>query len=345
MGLKELTEFYMPEKILHREDQLNAIREVFDRFREYGTAKNILVQGFSGAGKTACINKVLSEQNNNFVYVSGSQQITANQVLKAITDLGFTTRERLISEAIRKFRQKPTVIIIDEINKLKRQEELRWLFNDLNTLYRETGCPIILITNMRDVLKIADHDAVRTLFFRIVEFKPYNAHEIQDIVKDRIELINHKYEKKINVPEDFLPYVSAVAVNESEGSARLALLLTQEAILSDNFSRENLQKIIKELKEGEWEQFLLDLPKIERKFLSLLIGLAEKNRNIAVSEITKIVKDYPPQRISQIINSLESYGIIKRVKSPSDKRMINLQFVSEQTYEKLHKITEEVLPL
>lgn len=345
MALKELTEFYIPERILHREQQLNEIREVFKRFKEYGTAKNILIQGFSGTGKTASINKILSEQTNSFIYVSGAQQITAHQVLRAITDMTFTTRERLLSEAIRKFRQDPHVIIIDEINKLKRQEEIRWLFNDINTLYRETGCPIILITNMREILKIPDHDAIRTLFFRVVEFKPYDALQIREILEDRINLIKAKYGKEINLPEDFLPFVSAAAIKESEGSARLALLLTQECILTNNFSQEYIKQILTEMKQSEWEQFIVDLPEVERKFLSLLLVLAERNKLIPISEIIKKVKDYPPQRISQMIASLEGYGVIERATAATDKRMKTVQFVSEDIFEKLNGLTKDIMPL
>ena len=346
MNLKELTEFYIPERILHRDEQLTTIREVFEIFKQSGTAKNILIQGFSGSGKTASINKVLQEQPNSFIYVSGAQQITAHQVLRAITDLSFTTRERLLSEAIRKFRNDPRVIIIDEINKLKRVEEIRWLFNDLNTLYRETGCPIILITNMRGILNIPDHDAIRTLFFRTIEFKPYNPLQLKDIIQDRINLVKAKNDLMVEIPESFLPYVCARAVNESEGSARMALMITQDCILSKNFSQEHIDKIITDTKQSEWDKFVYDLPEVEKKFLSFLANVVENGMKvIPISEIVRGVKSYPPQRISQMINSLQDYGVIERVQSKEDKRMKSVQFVSDDIFEKLNGFMTGISPL
>lgn len=345
--LNELTEFYIPDKILHRDKELDKIREVFKRFKELGTAKNLLIQGFSGSGKTACINKILSEQDNHFIYVSGSKQITSTQILKAITDLTFNTRERLLSEAIRMFRKSPRIIIIDEINKLKRVEEIRWLFNDLNTLYRETGCPIILITNMREILKIPDHDALNTLFFRIVELKPYNALEIEEIIRDRIELIRVKYGKEIKLDKDFnvLSYIAAISVKEAEGSARMALSLIKECIITGEFTQKTIDNTIKEMKESEWREVINCLPRVERRFLALLIELAQNKKLIPIGDIIRRLKDYPPSRISQMINSLERYFIIERAKSSTDKRMINIKFVSQALFDKLEPLTKEVIPL
>ncbi len=345
--LNELTEFYIPDKILHRDEQLDKIREVFKRFKELGTAKNLLIQGFSGSGKTACINKVLSEQDNHYIYVSGSKQITSTQILKAITDLTFNTRERLLSEAIMMFRKNPHIIIIDEINKLKRVEEIRWLFNDLNTLYRETGCPIIIITNMREILKIPDHDALNTLFFRIVELKPYNALEMKDIIEDRIELIRVKYGKEIKFSKEFdiLSYISAVSVNEAEGSARMALSLIKECIIIGEFTKETVDKIVEEMKESEWREVIDCLPKVERRFLALLIELAQNKSLIPIGDIIRRLKEYPPSRVSQMINSLERYFIIERAKSNTDKRMINVRFVSKELLQKLEPLIKEVIPL
>lgn len=351
MILKELTEFYMPEKILHREDQIKEIKNVFKQFKEFGTGSNLLLCGFSGSGKTTVINNVLSEQENNFIFVSGSQQITAHQILRAITDMTFTTRERLLSEAIRKFRNHPTVIIIDEINKLKRVEEIRWLFNDLNTLFRETGCPIIVITNMREILKIIPKDAKLTLFFKNIEFKSYNPDELRDIIEERINLIKQKCGKEINFPEEFLPYICLTSSREGEGSARLSLFLVKECILSDDFSRENIERLIGKLKQGEWEQFISDLPDIEKRFLSLLIYLVEEKRRFEKKEILELkdilrkIKTYPPQRISQLINSLEGYGIIEKARIKEDKRTKCIKFISEDIYEKLNKLTGEIVPL
>ena len=117
--IKELTEFFIPLKILHRENQIKKIKSIFKNFQEQGIAENLLVQGVTGSGKTAVITKVVYDEDGGHIFISGASTKTAFRTLKAIVDLKYNTADRLLSEGIRKLNQSPKIIIIDEINKIK----------------------------------------------------------------------------------------------------------------------------------------------------------------------------------------------------------------------------------
>ncbi len=339
----ELTEAYLPDKLLFRDDQISEIEEVFKRFKLHEQPKNLLIHGFSGSGKTTCINDVLSRQNGNYVYISGTQCITAHQILRGITDLNYNTREKILSKAINNMKRKPQVIVIDELNKMKRVEEIKWLFNDLNTLYRETNksCPIIVITNRTsyETGRSIPDDAKKTLFLNRVEFKPYNAVELGGILQQRID------KTAIIIPEGFIPLLSTKVFKDYDGSVRSGLFILNECIEANDFSVEMIDKLLEKIKGEEFEEIFQAFPEHEKKFLASLIVLSdEKNEPIPISWIIQNFKELLPQRISQIINSLESYGILIRISPSKDKRKKFVKFIRDDIFQRVNELTSEMIP-
>ena len=344
--IRELTESYTPEKVLHRDNQIKDIKEVFETFKKFKMASNLLLQGFSGSGKTTAVNSVLKNQNGSFVYASGAQNKTSYKLLKSIFDLNFHTVERTLTEGIKKFKEDPKIIVIDEVNKLKDGVELRDLFDNLNTIYRETSCPVILITNQRGVIGLMPDDARLTLLFEKIEFKPYNAIELKDIISDRVELIKKVH--PVNIPEGKLEYIAAVACRDMDGSARSALRITQKCILKNNFTDEEILKALSGIQAEDWRDFLTNLSQNQQKFLGLLLNLSSGQKKIPFSEILKHLSKYTPSRISQLLDVFEDYGIIKseyvnRGRAGGNQRFII--FTSTQIYEKISEISEDLLAI
>jgi len=341
-----------PDNILFREKQVEEINESFDRFNSGDIPKNLFIHGVPGSGKTTSIRIIKEKRQNNWVYISGEQCNTAHGVLRGITDLTFNTRERLLSEAIIKFTKNPLGIIIDELNKMKRVEELRWLFNDLNTLYRETKkkIPIIVITNKTalETERFIPKDALDTLQLNKIEFPSYDAIEITGILEDRLKLIKEKYNLEINIPGGFLNLLSSLITKDYDGSLRTAFYVLSESIRSNEFTRENIEKILKKIQGEEFDQCFSNLPPQEKKFLASLICISNgENKPVYISNIIEFIPNLFPQRISQIINNLEAQGYIRK-EIPEMKgrgRHRYIKFTREDIFQKINKLTEDILPL
>lgn len=342
-----------PENILFREKQMDEINESFERFYSGDTPKNIFIHGVPGSGKTTSI-RIIRENNkkNNWVYVSGEQCNTAHGVLRGITDLTFNTRERLLSEAIIKFTKNPLGIIIDELNKMKRVEELKWLFNDLNTLYRETKkkITIIIITNKTasETERFIPKDALDTLQLNKIEFPSYGAVEINGILEDRLKIIKEKYNLEIDIPEGFLALLSSLIARDYDGSLRTSFYILSESIRSGNFTRENIENMLKKIQGEEFDQSFLNLPTQEKKFLATLILFSNgENKPVYISDLIERIPSLFPQRISQLVNNLEAQGYIRKeipeMKGRGRHRFI--KFTREDIFQKISKLTEDILPL
>jgi len=77
--LKELTEYYAPKKILHRDSQIKAIKNVFKNFEKNGIASNIFLMGVTGSGKTTIIKKIIDEEDGN-IFGSGATTKTSFKI-------------------------------------------------------------------------------------------------------------------------------------------------------------------------------------------------------------------------------------------------------------------------
>jgi len=339
---EQMNNFFRPEKIYHRDNQLSELREVFERFKAGRSEKNILAHGSTGTGKTLCISKVLSEQENQYIYVPSPS--TAHQVLKTITDMTYNTRERQRSEAIKILKSRRVVLIIDELNAMKRAEEIRWLLEDLKFIYREVPLPIILLTNknLYEMQRTIPEDVKKTFFFNELEFSPYNAIELQDIFQEGIKHLN------LNVPEGFIPKLSAKISNEFDGSVRSGLFVLRECLDASDFSEASIDKTLKKIQNTEFEDLVKRLNEQEKRFLSALIYLRDPSMpEVPLTALYEKIRSLLPQRISQIIFSLESEGIITRTTPSKDRRKKCIKFVREDVFIKTKKVIDEmnILPL
>lgn len=330
--IKELTEYYAPEKILFRDSQIKEVQAVFRNFKEQGMASNLLIQGVTGSGKTTVIKKIIDEEDNN-VFGSGSTTKTSFKTLRAMFDLNCNTNERLLTEIIIKLQKEPKIIIIDEVNKIQDRQNL---FNDLNTIYRETGCPIIIITNRRTIREEMPDDARLTLMFDKVEFPAYNALELQGILQSRLDLIKDKIPA---IDEGALSLICAIGGRES--SARVVLLITLKCLLANNFSQDYIHKVRKNMEREDWKDFVLQLKQTEKDFLKHLLYIKAQGKVARPSDISRKMVNFTPARISQLITAFEDYGIIEsnyRNKGRAGGRTRVIDFSSEEIFRTLDEL-------
>lgn len=328
--VKELTEYFLPEKILYREEQIKQIKKVFDTFNNFQIGSNLIIRGVTGSGKTTVIKKVMNGEKN-VLFASGSTTITSFKTLKALFDIKCLTIEKLITEAINKLKKNPRILVIDELNKIR---EIKELFNILNTIYRETNCPIILISNDLTLVNEIPEDARLTLFFEKVDFPAYNAIELKGIIQDRLNLIKRDLPE---IPEGALEFICAIA--GKEGSARVALNITMKCILSDDFSHEYIESVRKTLEIQDWKDFIQGLIPTEKEFLKILLNICSQKGSASSSEILIQLKKFTPSRISQLTDTFEhNYGLIKSEHKNLGRgggKIRLISFASEEIYQRL----------
>jgi len=333
--IKELTEYYEPEEVLHRQEQIKQINDVFVNFRKFSMASNLLIQGVTGSGKTTVANRVIKEQTkekNGVIFVSGAETQTAFKTLKAIFDLNFSTIERVLTEGVRFLKMNPHIIVIDEVNKIR---DCNSLFDNLNTIYRGTQCPIILITNKRTIIDTMPDDARLTLLFDKVNFPSYNSKEIKDIILVRLK----KIEKRPKIPDGSLNKICAYA--SKQGSARVALLITLKCLLANNYSMAYIDNIAKNLEREDWKIFVKGLMPSERRFMDGLLSISDKKPFIRHSDLTQYLEDLSPSRISQLVTTFEDYGILVteyKNMGRGQGRYRVIKFVSKEVRDKIEEV-------
>lgn len=303
--LTELTEIYIPDIFIHRENQLNFIRKIFSNFKEHGLAGNVILIGSSGAGKTSTLKKIISEQDNH-IYISASEANTTNKLLKLLTHSNSHSSSDLLIALKEKFKEDPKILIIDEIGKIIDPENF---YNCLNDFYREAQVPIILVTNKWNFIEQMPEDARLTLFLERVEFPSYNAFQISDILNHRIDLIKGK------VPfipsQSSIEYISAKVVKDHLSSIRVALGVLLRCVVDMNDSVDFIERKLDQVKEQEWRTFIHKLTETEKEFINIVLNITENKIEVSMPEINERMDRVGPSRISQLATLFIDYGLLK----------------------------------
>src|SRR3972149_10669355 len=133
MMIIQLSDDYLPEEVLHRDNQIKIIKDIFRNFKKMGMGTNTLILGVTGSGKTTIIKKIINEENNA-IYVCCSDTQTPYKTIKKMFNLNISTHEQLLGKTIEKLKENPKILIVDEIDKIKNFTQL---MNDLNVIYRK----------------------------------------------------------------------------------------------------------------------------------------------------------------------------------------------------------------
>lgn len=343
----ELTESYIPEKILFRDKQIEKIEKTFRIFKEFGTAASILCQGYTGSGKTSVLRKVLNQDgNDSFIFAIGSTSHTCHQLLKSIFDMNYSTLGKLLTEGINKLKKNPKILIFDEINKLKDKAEIRLLFDCLNTINRETDCPFIMLTNVFGLNQMMADDAKKTLNFEIVEFPSYQFEELKGIFLERARVLKEKH--GIKILDVDVSTACMVAYKDGEGSARQVRIILQRCLMENNWSSEHILRVIEGILEENVANRIKNMPPKEIEFLKIIYKIYSKKKQNSVLPLVVSYEDIQKEtglskpRISTNVDTFENdYGLVETIYHNRGRRGGNRRdIIFKEGY--LNKI-EEVL--
>lgn len=351
---------YTPETILHREEQINQLAGILAPVLRLEKPSNVFIYGKTGTGKTLTVQHTTKEM----IKVSSKKNIPVKVIyvnckLKKVAD----TEYRLIAQLIREFGENvpatglPTdeiyrtfmkiidrkkqliVLILDEIDQLvaKAGDETLYNLTRLNSELKNTEISIVGISNNLIFADNLDPRVKSSLSEEEIVFPPYNALQLQDILKQRAK----KAFKKEIIPEGLIEKCAAYAARE-HGDARRALELLRVA--GEITERKGAQKIsIKDLDIAEEKierDRIQDIVKTQpRQFqltlFSILTTIPENNM-IFTGEIYEHYKEsclkiglrpLTQRRVSDIIAELDMLGII------------NARVISKGRYGRTREIT------
>lgn len=337
---------YIPEEILHRDEQTTQIAKVLAPCLRLERPSNLFIYGKTGSGKTLTVQntlkqiEIISDRENipiSFIYI--------NCKLKKVAD----TEYRLIAEITRLFGREipptglPTdevykifyktierekriiILVLDEIDQLVKKigDEIIYNLTRINTELKNSQLSIIGISNDVMFADNLDPRVKSSLSEEELIFPSYNAIQIQDILKTRSSL-----SIKDGVIEDGVIAKCAAYAAREHGDARRALELLRVAV--ELAERKNSIKVtLSELDEAEEKiekDRVIDMVTAQPKqfqlvLYSILVIAEKKNKdsNIFTGDVydlykslsTKInMRPLTQRRVSDVIGEFDLSGII-----------------------------------
>jgi ORC complex protein Cdc6/Orc1 len=232
---------YVPETLPHRENQIRKLVEILSPLVRSERPSNIFIYGLTGTGKTAVTKFVLKNlhkrfpSNFTYVYVNTRQSDTPYRILADILEslnskvpfTGLSTAE-LFRRLLKKLNDIDSIVVIvlDEIDAMvkKHGDDILYRFTRANNELGKSLISLIGITNDVRFIETLDPRVKSSLSEEELVFPPYNAEELEDILKQRAKFAI--YEEAIN--DDVIRLCAALAARD-HGDARRALDLLRVA--------------------------------------------------------------------------------------------------------------------
>ena len=379
---KTLQPPHTPETIQHRDKEVKQIANILAPLLKLEKPSNIFVYGKTGTGKTLTIKYITktlletSKQQNTplkIIYINCKLKRVADteyrlvaqiarELGKAIPPTGLPTDEvyKAFFDVLDKKGQ-TTLLILDEADQLVEKTGDGVLYNltRMNEELKNSQISLIGISNNLMFVENLDPRVRSSLSEEEIFFSPYNALQIQDILRQRA----NKAFKKDTLGQGVIEKCAAYAARE-HGDARRALELLRvagEIAERNNLNKVSLNHVDEADKKIEHDRILNIIktqPKQFQTTLYAILSTEQKTKNfIFTGEVYDLYKKIcykislsplTQRRISDILAEFNMLGIINaRVISKGRygrTREISLS-VPSSTLPKIKKTLEEELGL
>ena len=332
---KPLDHRFLPEKLVHREEQIRQIAKYWVDALNQVTPSNVTLYGKTGTGKTAA-SKFAREQlidaashKNVFVkveYIRCTDYTTEYQVIaqlcqklgRDVPNRGWTKGEivntfRDIFKTNAFGKKLILIVILDEIDILLDKDGDGILY----TLTRTDNVSVLSISNYLDFKNLIKSRVTSSLNDKEIVFPPYGADQLSDILSERAQL---SFNDDV-LDSDVIPLCSAMAAKE-EGDARYALDLLKNA--GELAFDENAEKVTSEhvriakdrIEHNKVTEIIQTLPLQQQRVLEAILNLTKQCDEISSGKLYDEYKELSKQdavtyrRIFDFINELELLGII-----------------------------------
>ncbi|MFH0875703.1 MAG: orc1/cdc6 family replication initiation protein [archaeon] len=336
---------YTPDVVLHREKEVNLIADILAPLLKREKPSNLFVYGITGTGKTLTVKYVclhllgVAQENKTplkIVYLNCKLKRTADTAYRLMAQLirefnvdvpatGLPTDE-VYNIFLNILSKNPTqlLIVLDEIDQLinKAGDEVIYNLTRINSELVGSVISIVGISNSTVFLDNLDPRVKSSLSEEELTFPPYNAVQIQDILKQRAAIAFKPGALQSGVIEK----CSAYAAREHGDARRAIELLRVAGELAERKKREQVE--IKDLDEAEdkmEKERVLDiiktLPKQSQATLYCIITVfsGDSKTKISTGDIyeqykllcqTLSLRPLTQRRISDILAELDMLGIV-----------------------------------
>ena len=335
---------YSPGKIPHRDNQIEQVASILAPALRGEKPSNLFVYGQTGTGKTLSIqfvkNEILKRAKENNLPLRIEY---LNCKMRKISD----TEYRIFAELIKKLggnvpatglptdqvynkfieiiekEKRPIILILDEIDQAVKKISDGFLYNltRLNSELSQTQISIIGISNDLKFLDSLDPRVRSSLGEEEIVFPPYNAIQLQDILKERAEQAFKK-----NVLDNGVIAKCAAYAAREHGDARRALdLLRVSGELAERqgckkVTIEHLDLANEKIDKDKITDVVSSAPKQFQLTLFSIINLTEKTKEkIYTGEVYNVYNEMcskaktevlTQRRFSDIIGELDMMGLI-----------------------------------
>ena len=337
---------YLPEKLPHRDDEINHLAEILVTALYGEKPSNVIIFGKTGTGKTAVIQYVGRELKNaekvygkskiKFIYINCETVDTPYSVLQNIGNNFIDTWEnqipftgwpidKIFSTTVSYIDRWNGVVLIvlDEIDQLvsKSGDDILYKITHMNDILKSSKVSIIGISNELKFTDLLDARVKSRLTEEKTIFAPYNAPQLEDILQERAKLAI-----KDGVVDDNVMRVCAAIAAQEHGDARRAIDLLRISV--EMAERENSEQVTEHhvyLAKNKIEldcvaEAIRTLP-LHSKIILLGLTLSEESgrENLTTGEIyttyrnlaNKIsISPLTQRRISDFITEMDTLGLI-----------------------------------
>ena len=196
-----LSPHYLPERIIHREKEIEKIMRVVAPVFKNKRPNNVFIYGKHGTGKTSSVKSIMKQfkelpSNGSINYINCRMYNTRYKILQKLANdiVGFSKNgfppshfyERIMSWINNGNRF--LIIVLDEIDIIKDLNELIYTLTRANDEIRNGGISIIGISNRIDFKDKLDQRSKSALLESEVVFPPYNSEQLKEILAYRANL-------------------------------------------------------------------------------------------------------------------------------------------------------------
>ncbi len=358
---------YAPEAVLFREEQLQEVANILAPALRVEKPSNLFVYGKTGTGKTLSVRHVV----NSLAQIAANNQVPLKPIylnckLKKIAD----TEYRLIAQIIKEFGQEvpptglPTdevynifyklldekrqviLLILDEIDQLTKKigDDILYNLTRINSELKNSQICLIGISNNLIFVENLDPRVKSSLSEEELIFPPYNALQIQDILRQRAQKAFKEGALQPGVIEKCAAYAA-----RDHGDARRAIdLLRIAGELAERAGSSSIEIIHLDEAERKVEtdtilNAIINQPKQFQSVLYALLLVSPQKKNFFTGEIYEVYKELckktklnvlTQRRVSDILAELDMLGVI------------NAKIISKGRYGRTREISlslEEVL--